>query len=247
MSWRTIPELTLRLHWEKNEGRMSLRQVTVTRAPLSEAEPLLLASGSPRRREILANLGIPTLVTPVDVDESVMPAEPPDAYLVRIVAAKLATASRPFVKVPTAPRGDTLQGVNIASAAGAVLVADTSVIDDGDILGKPISNADAEAIITRLAGRTHEVWTRFAIGAPEAPARTLHEETVKTRVTFRTLTSERVRAYVASGEGRDKAGAYAIQGRGAGLVSRIEGSYSNVVGLPACEVIVALERLGLWR
>lgn len=101
-------------------------------------------------------------------------------------------------------------------------------------------------MIARLAGRTHEVWTRFAIGAAEAPARTLHEETVSTRVTFRPLTSERVRAYVASGEGMDKAGAYAIQGRGAGLVSRIEGSYSNVVGLPACEVMVALERLGLW-
>lgn len=216
------------------------------RGHLSEAEPLLLASGSPRRREILANLGIPTLVTSVDIDESVLPREAADAYLVRVVAAKLAAASKPFVKSEKAPRGDTLQGVNIAAAAGAVLVADTSVIDEGSILGKPASLEEAEAMIARLAGRTHEVWTRFAIGAAEAPARTLHEETVSTRVTFRPLTSERVRAYVASGEGMDKAGAYAIQGRGAGLVSRIEGSYSNVVGLPACEVMVALERLGLW-
>lgn len=218
----------------------------LVRGPLSESEPLLLGSGSPRRREILANLGIPTLVTAVDIDESVLPREPADAYLVRIVASKLAAASKPFVKSEMAPRGDTLQGVNIAAAAGAVLVADTSVIDDGAILGKPGSLEEAEAMIARLAGRTHEVWTRFAIGAPEAPARTLHEETVKTRVTFRPLTAERVRAYVASGEGMDKAGGYAVQGRGAGLVSRIEGSYSNVVGLPACEVMVALERLGLW-
>jgi septum formation protein len=183
---------------------------------------------------------------PVDIDEAVLPDEPPDAYLIRIVAAKLAAASKPFVKTDKPPRGDTLQGVNVASAAGAVLVADTSVIADGFILGKPTSTEDAEAMIGRLAGKTHEVWTRFAIGAPESPARTLHEETVKTRVTFRPLTSERVRAYVASGEGMDKAGGYAIQGRGAGLVSRIEGSYTNVVGLPACEVMVALERLGLW-
>jgi septum formation protein len=216
------------------------------RRPLSEAEPLLLGSGSPRRREILANLGVPALVMPVDIDEAVLPDEPPDAYLIRIVAAKLAAASKPFVKTDKPPRGDTLQGVNVASAAGAVLVADTSVIADGFILGKPTSTEDAEAMIGRLAGKTHEVWTRFAIGAPESPARTLHEETVKTRVTFRPLTSERVRAYVASGEGMDKAGGYAIQGRGAGLVSRIEGSYTNVVGLPACEVMVALERLGLW-
>lgn len=218
----------------------------LVRGPLSEAEPLLLASGSPRRREILANLGVPTLVTPVDIDEAILPDEPPDAYLVRVVAAKLAAASKLFVKTDKLPRGDTLQGVNVASAAGAVLVADTSVIADGFILGKPTSTEHAEAMIARLAGKTHEVWTRFAIGAPEAPARTLHEETVKTRVTFRPLTSERVRAYVASGEGMDKAGAYAIQGRGAALVSRIEGSYTNVVGLPACEVMVALERLGLW-
>ena len=214
---------------------------------LSEAEPLLLASGSPRRREILANLGVPTLVTSVDIDESVLPDEPPDAYLVRIVAAKLAAASESFAKAVAFARGDTLQGVNVASAAGAVLVADTSVIADGVILGKPSGPEDAERMIARLAGKTHEVWTRFAIGAPESPARELHEETVKTAVTFRPLTREQVHAYVASGEGIDKAGAYAIQGRGAGLVTRIEGSYSNVVGLPACEVIVALERLGLWQ
>ncbi|MBX3208813.1 MAG: septum formation protein Maf [Labilithrix sp.] len=212
---------------------------------LSDAEPLLLASGSPRRREILANLGVPTVVTAVDVDEAALPAEAAEAYLVRIVSAKLEGASRAFVKISGA-RGDTLQGINVASASGAVLVADTSVIADDAILGKPKDAADAERMITRLAGRTHEVWTRFAIGAPEAPARALHEETVKTRVTFRPLTAEGVKAYVASGEGTDKAGAYAIQGRGAGLVERIEGSYTNVVGLPACEVMVALERLGLW-
>ncbi|MBX3230185.1 MAG: septum formation protein Maf [Labilithrix sp.] len=216
------------------------------RAPLSEGEPLLLASASPRRREIMNQIGIPSLVSKIDVDEDVRAGESPDAYLVRIVLAKLAAASKPFAQGGGVKRGDTLQAVNIASAAGAVLVADTSVIDDGAILGKPADDAEAEAMIARLAGKTHEVWTRFAIGAPESPARALHEETVKTKVTFRALSSEQVRAYVASGEGKDKAGAYAVQGRGAALVSRIDGSYSNVVGLPACEVVVALERLGLW-
>ena len=129
--------------------------------------------------------------------------------------------------------------------AQAVLVADTSVIDQGSILGKPADVAEADAMIARLAGRTHEVWTRFAISAPEKVGRVLHEETVITRVTFRALTPARIRAYAESGEGMDKAGAYAVQGLGAGLVARIDGSYTNVVGLPACEVLVALEGLGL--
>jgi septum formation protein len=213
---------------------------------LSESQPLLLGSASPRRREILSNLGIPTLVTSVDVDEAVLAGEAADAYLARIVLAKLGSASRAFASPASGTRGDTLQGINILSAAGAVLVADTSVIVDGAILGKPTSVADAESMIARLAGRTHEVWTRFAIGAPEAAVRPLHEQTVVTEVTFRALTAPQVRKYVASGEGVDKAGGYAVQGRGAGLVSRIDGSYSNVVGLPACELVVALERLGLW-
>lgn len=200
---------------------------------LHEARPLLLASGSPRRREILANLGIPAIVRAVHVDEAVLPGEAAEAYLARIVAAKLAVASALFTQHEDVVR------------AGAVLVADTSVIDGEAILGKPASREEAEAMIARLAGRTHEVWTRFAIGAPEHPARTLHEQTVKTRVSFRPLDADQVRAYVASGEGMDKAGAYAVQGRGAGLVSRVEGSYSCVVGLPACELVVALERLGL--
>jgi nucleoside triphosphate pyrophosphatase len=125
------------------------------------------------------------------------------------------------------------------------------VIDDGDILGKPADADEAEGMIARLAGRTHEVWTRFAIarveGGDRREVRVAHAETVITRVTFRALTPAKIRAYAESGEGLDKAGAYAVQGLGAGIVARIEGSYTNVVGLPACEVIVALEALGLAR
>jgi len=201
-------------------------------ALLTDEHPLLLASGSPRRREILATLRVPFVVAAVATDESTRSGETPEAYLVRIVAAKLEAAL-----------GVAEGGV------GGVLVADTTVIEGGGILGKPASPAEAEAMIARLAGKTHEVWTRFAIGgSPDASSsrpRTLHEETVVTRVTFRPLTAARIHAYAMSGEGADKAGAYAVQGLGSALVSRIEGSYTNVVGLPACEVAVALESLGL--
>ncbi|MBX3188712.1 MAG: septum formation protein Maf [Labilithrix sp.] len=195
---------------------------------------LLLGSGSPRRREILENLRIPFVVHVAEVDEATLPGEDAATYLARIVRAKLRAVSAAAFSSPD------------AAAAAAVLVADTSVIDGGSILGKPASIDEAASMIARLAGRTHEVWTRFAIGAgPSAGGRALHEETVVTRVTFRPLTAAKVRAYAESGEGLDKAGAYAVQGLGAGLVSRIEGSYTNVVGLPACELVVALEKLDL--
>jgi septum formation protein len=226
---------------------------------LSPASPLLLASGSPRRREILETLGVPIVVRAADADETVRDGEAPAGYLARVVRAKLQAAGALLAK-----------DASLRGRCAAILVADTSVIAApapapggpianrvtdaaaadtgaaGAILGKPGSVDEAERMIARLAGRTHEVWTRFAIGAAgESAPSPLHEETVVTRVTFRPLTPARVRAYAESGEGTDKAGAYAVQGLGAALVSRIEGSYSNVVGLPACEVVVALEQLGL--
>lgn len=193
--------------------------------------PLVLGSGSPRRKEILESLGIPHVVLQPDVDETPRPGEAPDAYLRRIVLAKLEAVTRRVDGEPT------------LRAAG-VLAADTSVICEGDILGKPVDLADARRMVARLAGRAHEVHTRFAVkaaGIAGAP----HAETVITRVYFRSLEPGEIDGYSDSGEGMDKAGAYAVQGRGAGLVSRIEGSYTNVVGLPACEVVVALRRLGL--
>ena len=190
---------------------------------------LLLGSGSPRRREILTSLRIPFVVHVADADESTRAGEGPAMYLERVVLAKLAAVT---------------ESAELTSTK-AVLVADTSVIDDGAILGKPADVDEAEAMIARLAGRSHEVWTRFALGAPSRGGAVLHAETVVTRVTFRPLTADRIRAYAESGEGSDKAGAYAVQGLGAGIVARIEGSYTNVVGLPACEVLVALEGLGL--
>jgi septum formation protein len=113
------------------------------------------------------------------------------------------------------------------------------------VLGKPSGRDEARAMIAELSGRDHEVWTRFAISSGDDSGAALHAETVRTRVTFRALDEIEIAAYADTGEGLDKAGAYAIQGIGGFAVARIDGSYSNVVGLPACEVIVALRRLGL--
>ncbi|MCC6648295.1 MAG: septum formation protein Maf [Polyangiaceae bacterium] len=187
---------------------------------------LLLASASPRRREILATLGLAFDVHPVDADESERPGEAPRAYLERVVGAKLAL------------------GRTMAEARGhdAVLVADTTVVLDGAMLAKPADAADNRRMVRRLAGRSHEVMTRFAVAATSGAS---HAETVVTRVDVRPLDDDAIAAYVATGEGRDKAGGYAIQGLGMFAVSRIEGSYTSVVGLPAAEVVAALRGLGL--
>jgi len=192
--------------------------------PVSTDNPLVLGSASPRRREILEAQRIPIVIRPSSTDESTRDGEAAAAYLERVVRAKLDA---------------------VRSHAGArpdewILVADTSVVVDGRILGKPEDLGHSRAMLADLAGRAHDVMTRFAVAGGGA----LHAETVTTRVTFRPLTAEEIDAYAASGEGLDKAGGYAVQGLGASLVARIDGSYTSVVGLPACEVIVALRRLG---
>ena len=196
---------------------------------IDDLHPLLLGSGSPRRCEILQGLGLPVRPRPVSVDEAPAPAEPPGPYLERVVQSKLTAlaATRPI------------------QPAGAMLVADTIVLCDGQILGKPRDEAQARAMLAVLSGRSHIVSTRFAIASPEDPGRCLHAEDVHTEVWFRPLSDEHVLRYVATGEIWDKAGSYAIQGIGGFAVTRIIGSYSNVVGLPACEVVAALEKVGL--
>jgi septum formation protein len=196
-------------------------------ALLSDAEPLVLGSKSSRRSEILGSVRVPFVVFGAEVDEAILPHESAQTYLVRITRSKLHAV---------------LGVVPAASRAQAILVADTTVVERGAILGKPTDTGEAERMVARLAGRVHEVKTRFAVASREGDL--LHEETVTTRVTFRALTARQVRAYAESGEGLDKAGGYAVQGLGAAMVSRIDGSYTNVVGLPACEVVVALTSLG---
>jgi septum formation protein len=194
---------------------------------INAQKPLILGSASPRRREILGGLGLPIFVLPADVDESVRPSETPAAYLERIVLDKL--------------RGVT-ERLGSREAA-AILVADTSVIVDADILGKPVDVADAVRLLTRLCGRMHRVLTRYAIGLPSGEQ--VVARTVASEVWLRAASADEIDAYARSGEGLDKAGAYAAQGVGAFLVERLNGSYTNVVGLPACEVVRDLKEHGL--
>jgi septum formation protein len=196
---------------------------------IAEGHPLLLGSASPRRRQLLEALGLPLAFAAADIDETPRAAEALAAYLERVVAEKL----RAVARSPT------------AAECGALLVADTAVVLGGEMLGKPRDDADAVRMMRLLSGRAHEVHTRFAVAATERPAQAAHAETVVTAVRFRSLDDDEIQRYVATGEGGDKAGGYAIQGVGGFAVERIEGSYSNVVGLPVCEVIVALRRTGL--
>jgi septum formation protein len=197
------------------------------RRQVSASAPLILGSASPRRREILASLGISHEVLAAAIDESARDGEPPDAYLERIVLAKLAGVSA------------CLAG----RAAAAILVADTSVVLGSEIFGKPVDVADAERLVGRLVGRAHRVLTRYALGAPDGSL--LVARTISTDVWMRQADATEIAGYARSGEGLDKAGGYAIQGLGAFLVERIVGSYSNVVGLPACELVVDLKQHGL--
>lgn len=181
---------------------------------------LLLASRSPRRAELLRTLGVAHAVIDVEVDETPWPQEPAAAYVRRLARMK-AEAGHATARQPGVP----------------VLGADTSVVLGAEILGKPRDAADAVAMLTRLAGRVHEVLSGVALVDRHGA---LVDAVVATRVEFRPLDAREIEAYVASGEPADKAGGYGIQGLGGALVARIEGSYSNVVGLPLAETALLL-------
>jgi len=188
-------------------------------------QDIVLASASPRRRELLAQVGIKTMVSPSEVDESVLIAESPEAHVIRLSCAKaMEVAERP------------------EQPGRWFIGSDTVVVRDDVILGKPADAAGAAAMLGSLAGRSHRVISGYAVH-DRLSGRTL-SAAITTRVFFKDLTSREIEGYIATGEPFDKAGAYAIQGIGAFMVPRIEGSYTNVVGLPLCEVIAALEELG---
>ena len=180
-------------------------------------ERLILASGSPRRRDFLAELGIAFEVRVTDIDETPLSSEQPTDFVARLAREKA-------------------QGIDLPDAW--VLAADTAVVVDGEILGKPGNAEEACAMLMRLSGRWHEVWTGFSLCCQTTGESCT--KTVCTRVRFLTLTPELCRAYVRTGEPLDKAGAYGIQGKGCFLVPEISGSYTNVVGLPMTEVLEAL-------
>jgi septum formation protein len=202
------------------------------------SRPLLLGSASPRRRDILASLGLPFVVLAADIVEDVLPGETPEPYLERIALAKLAAIWQRLARASSA--------VPERGSIAAVLVADTTVVIDDQIVGKPADAADAVAILSRLVGRSHDVFTRYAIGRAEpGEGALLAARTVRTEVRLRQASAAEVEAYARTGEGLDKAGAYAAQGIGSFLVEGVTGSYSNVVGLPACELVSDLAQLGL--
>jgi len=187
----------------------------------SPGVPLILASASPRRREILSTLGIHFEVQPNHADETSLCVEDDVAFVREAALLKLRSA---------------LAAVEREGAY--VLAADTIVCVDGARLGKPSDDGDALRMLQRLVGREHVVRTAVALGRRGQGA--LGTRVVETRVRFGEASDEALRRYVASGEPRDKAGAYGVQGLASGFVTRLEGSYTNVVGLPAAEVIELL-------
>ncbi len=187
---------------------------------MSSSPVLHLASTSPRRREILEAQGIDFEIVPVDVDETPIPGESPHDLVVRLAVAKAEAAG---------------------ARAALVLGADTVVVVDDLILGKPADEADCLAMLAALSGRRHQVLTGVALRTPQG-TRTLVSET---NVYFREISRDEAVAYWQSGEPCDKAGAYAIQDRGGAFVERIEGSYSGVVGLPDSETVELLAAAGI--
>lgn len=192
-------------------------RTTVTEAT---APRICLASASPRRRALLAQIGVAHVVRPAHIDEALRAGESARDFVVRLAREK-ALAAR------------------AQDASLAVLGADTAVVLDGTIFGKPAGRDDAIDMLMRLSGRTHEVLTAVALATSGALAERLNAS----RVTFRVLTPAECGAYWDTGEPRDKAGAYAIQGRGAVFVQRLEGSFSGVMGLPLFETAELLRGL----
>ena len=177
---------------------------------------LILASQSPRRRYLLEQAGIKFSVIPSSFDESSIKLSSPDSYVRQLAECKASEISEKY-------------------PASWVIGADTIVFIDGTILGKPGSKSEARAMLERLSGKTHQVLTGYSICCQNAGRR--FTDAVKTEVQFKKLSEEEIDWYLDSGEPFDKAGAYAIQGIGTFLVRRINGSYTNVVGLPVCEVV----------
>jgi septum formation protein len=192
---------------------------------------LVLASSSPRRQELIATLGLPVRIQPSHADESTTDVWSPKQIVEELSERK----AKAVINLLTEQRPETGEQLVVGS--------DTIVVLDGEVMGKPEDDEDAKRMLRKLAGRTHEVYTGISI------VRLSDGETVTshrvTKVTMRPLTDEQIARYVATGEPRDKAGAYGIQELGALLVDGIEGDYFTVVGLPLSHLAVLLEKFGV--
>lgn len=184
---------------------------------------LVLASASPRRSELLERVGLTPRIEPADVDESVLPGESPDDYVVRVATDKaMAVATR--------------------SPGAVVLAADTAVVADGVALGKPRDAAHAVELLTSLSGRSHRVLTAVVVVDPDG---IVHTDVASATVTMAVSSAEELAWYVDTGEPLDKAGAYAVQGLGAALVERVEGDPTTVIGLPLRATLELLRAAGI--
>jgi septum formation protein len=187
---------------------------------------LVLASASPRRRELLGQLGLAFDVSAADIDETPHQGEAATAYVLRLAREKART-------------------VSTRNPGAWVLAADTTVVLGEELLGKPHDEAEVRDMMRRLSGRTHEVQTGVALAGPGGEHPGEHYTVVRTRVTFRPLSEGEIAWYASTGESLDKAGGYAIQGKGGFLVAGIEGSPTNVIGLPLGETLELLARAGV--
>ncbi len=190
---------------------------------LTLTHPLILASASPRREELLRLLGLDFQVIPSRVDETFFVNEKPAEHVLRLAENKAHAVAQLH------PRA-------------WVLGADTIVVIDGEVLGKPVNPPAAAAMLEKLSGRTHEVFTGFAL--LRLAARIAIRQEVRASVTFRNISADEKMWYIRSPEPYDKAGAYAVQGLGAFFIKEIKGSYTNVMGLPLCEVVDVLKETG---
>lgn len=189
-------------------------------------DKIILASASPRRKELLEQIGLQFEIIPSNADEAVLADETPEEHVVRLSIAKATEVA------------------NRSDIGGRWFIgSDTIVLCDGQILGKPADELTAATMLRQLSGREHQVLSGYAILDRKTGER--RAEAVSTRVRFRELTDGEIARYIATGEPADKAGSYAIQGLGVCFVAGIEGSYTNVVGLPLCRLTMALKELGV--
>jgi septum formation protein len=192
-------------------------------APIDSSKPVLcLASASPRRRELLAQIDVPHVIAVADVDEVILPGEAPGDYVVRLAREKALAIRRSGQQLP-------------------VLAADTTVVVEGQVFGKPRDEAHATYMLSRLSGRSHEVLTAVALATADGLTDRLNSSSVR----FRKISPEECAAYWKTGEPRDKAGGYAVQGLGAVFIESLSGSYSGVMGLPLFETGELLKAAGI--
>lgn len=202
-----------------------------------QERPIYLASRGPRRRELLAQIDVKFHLLlfradprgDADISEEILPGEAPDAYVLRVAKAK-AEAGWKRVMMRNIPRAP-------------VLAADTAIAIDDRILVKPANRHDAAAMLASLSGRQHEVLTGVALKYEDH----LDSSLTRTEVAFRAISEDEIKHYAATGEGDDKAGGYAVQGRAAQFVTAIRGSYTGVIGLPLYETAQLIEKLGMYR